>query len=80
VTYYRIEINGVDSALNPTVLQAIRQTAPGKEISKFNAADGTLVYSVGNFKKESEARALASAITSADASLSVTVVEFERKK
>ncbi len=80
VSYYRIEINGVDSALTPTVLQAIRQTAPNKEISKFNAADGSLVYSVGNFKKEADARALAAAITSADASLSVTVVEFERKK
>lgn len=80
VVYYRIEINGVDAALSREALQAIRQTAPSKEISKFNAADGTLVYSVGNFKKEDEARGLAAAITDADASLSVTVVEFERKK
>lgn len=80
VVYYRIEINGVDSALSREALQAIRQTAPSKEISKFNAADGSLIYSVGNFTKEAEARNLAAAITNADASLSVTVVEFERKK
>lgn len=80
VLYYRIEINGVDAALSDEAREAIRTIAPTKEISKFNAPDGSLIYSVGNFKKESEARNLATAITDADVTLSVTIVEFERKK
>lgn len=80
VLYYRIEINGVDAALSDEAREAIRTIAPTKEISKFNAPDGSLIYSIGNFKKESEARNLATAITDADVTLSVTIVEFERKK
>lgn len=75
---YRIEINGVDSALTPDVLQVIRQS--GKETSRYLAADGSLIYLVSSFAKEEDARKMAASITAADTSLAVTIIEVERKK
>lgn len=72
---YRVEIAGSQGALSEVVVGAIRGAAPRKEISKYSA-EGATIYTVGIFTKESEAKALATAIGKADATLSTTIVEL----
>lgn len=72
---YRVEIAGAQGALSDIVVGAIRGAAPRKEISKYSA-EGATIYTVGIFTKESEAKALATAIGKADATLSTTIVEL----
>ncbi len=72
---YRVEIGGTQGTLPQSVVEAIRNTAPRKEISKFTN-EGATVYTVGIFTKEGEAQALATAIGKADATLSASVVEL----
>lgn len=72
---YRVEIAGAQGALSDIVMGAIRGAAPRKEISKYSA-EGATIYTVGIFTKESEAKALATAIGKADATLSTTIVEL----
>lgn len=79
VAMWRVEISGATTVLPTEVLGAIREKAPRKEISKFNAADGTLLYTVGIFTKESEAEAVATAIRQTTDSLSVEVVQVGKK-
>ncbi len=76
---WRVEISGATTVLPAEVLGAIREKAPRKEISKFNATDGTTLYTVGIFTKESEAKAVAAAIRQTTASLSVEVVQVGKK-
>lgn len=76
---WRVEISGATTVLPSEVLGAIRDKAPRKEISKFNAADGTTLYTVGIFTKENEAKAVANAIRQTTDSLSVEVVQVGKK-
>ncbi len=79
VAMWRVEISGATTVLPTEVLGAIREKAPRKEISKFNATDGSLLYTVGIFTKESEAEAVATAIRQTTDSLSVEVVQVGKK-
>lgn len=79
VAMWRVEISGATTVLPTEVLGAIREKAPRKEISKFNAADGTTLYTVGIFTKENEAKAVATAIRQTTDSLSVEVVQVGKK-
>ena len=72
---YRVEIGGTQGTLPQSIVEAIRNTAPRKEISKFTN-EGATVYTVGIFTKEGEAQALATAVGKADATLSASVVEL----
>lgn len=76
---WRVEISGATTVLPTEVLVAIRDKAPRKEISKFNATDGTTLYTVGIFTKENEAKAVANAIRQTADSLSVEVVQVGKK-
>lgn len=79
VAMWRVEISGATTVLPTEVLGAIREKAPRKEISKFNATDGSLLYTVGIFTKENEAKAVATAIRQTTDSLSVEVVQVGKK-
>lgn len=76
---YRIEIAGATGILSDVVLEVISAEAPRKEISKYTASNGSMVYTLGIFTQESEAHKIASAIGSADSTLTVTVNQIGKK-
>lgn len=77
---WRIEIGGISGgALPAEALAVIREKAPRKEISKFSNPDGTTLYTIGIFTKESEAKTLATAIGKASSEISIKVVPVGKK-
>lgn len=78
-TLYRLEIAGATGALSDAVQEVIRQEAPRKEISKFSAADGSTIFTLGIFTQENEAHKVASAIGNADTTLTVTVSQIGKR-
>lgn len=78
ISMYRVEISGAAGALSDEVVATIQNNAPRKEISKFTN-DGTTIYTVGIFTKESEAHILASAIGSIAPELTITVNQIGKK-
>ena len=76
---YRIEISGAEVTLPAEALAVIREKAPRKEISKFTNADGAVVYTLGIFTSESEAKTLSSAIKKAAPALTTTLTQIGKK-
>lgn len=76
---WRIEIAGAANVLPQEAMAAIREKAPRKEISKFTNAEGKTLYTVGIFTKQSEAQALASAISKAAPALTTSVTQVGKK-
>lgn len=78
-TMWRIEISGAPATLPTEALAVIREKAPRKEISKFGAPDGSTLFTVGIFTKESEAKTLASALQKSTPNLTIKVVQVGKK-
>ena len=76
---FRVEITGAEGALPQDVVSLIREKAPRKEISKYSAADGSTVFTIGIFTKESEAKALATAISKSSPNLTATLAQVGKK-
>lgn len=76
---YRIEISGAEITLPAEALAVIREKAPRKELSKFTNADGAVVYTLGIFTSESEAKTLSSAIKKAAPALTTTLTQIGKK-
>lgn len=76
---WRIEIAGAANVLPQEAMAAIREKAPRKEISKFTNAEGETLYTVGIFTKQSEAQALATAISKAVPALTTSVTQVGKK-
>ena len=76
---WRIEISGAPATLPAEALAVIREKAPRKEISKFGATDGSTLFTVGIFTKESEAKTLASALQKSTPNLTIKVVQVGKK-
>ena len=76
---YRIEISGAEVTLPAEALSVIREKAPRKELSKFTNADGAVVYTLGIFTSENEAKTLSSAIKKAAPALTTTLTHIGKK-
>ncbi len=77
-TSYRIEIRGVQGALNTAVTSLIREKAPGKEISRISDQEtGKQLFTVGFFDKQTVAEILMGEIAETDRSLDVRIKEIE---
>ncbi len=76
---YRVEIAGIEGAMPESVMAIIKEKAPRKEISKYTSSEGVVIYTLGIFTKQSEAQAIATAITKASPSLTATFTQVGKK-
>ncbi|MBO7300178.1 MAG: hypothetical protein J6U53_02070 [Tidjanibacter sp.] len=78
-TMYRIEISGAEGMLPAEAVAIIREKAPRKELSKYTNPSGAVVYTLGIFTSENEAKTLASAIKRAAPTLTTTLTQIGKK-
>lgn len=76
---FRVEIMGVEGALPAKVQEIIKAKAPRKEISKYTSTDGSVVFTVGIFTKENEAKNLSKALSQSSPTLTTKVVQLGKK-
>lgn len=77
-TFYRLEIVGPAEGLSQPIMDAIKSKAPNKEISRYTAPTGEVVYTVGIFLKQAQADAVLAAVQAVDASANVKIAEIKK--
>lgn len=77
-TFYTVEIRGVTEVLDTQVVEAIRQNAPKKEISKFTEPSGSVVYTIGTFTAKKEADKVQKAVLKANNQLQATITSITK--
>lgn len=78
LTFYRLEIVGPAEGLSAEVMEAIKSKAPNKEISRYTAPTGEVVYTVGIFTKRPQADAVLAAVQAADTSANAKIAEIKK--
>ncbi|MBR3931544.1 MAG: hypothetical protein IKJ46_03080, partial [Tidjanibacter sp.] len=78
LTFYRLEIVGPAEGLSAEVMEAIKAKAPNKEISRYTAPTGEVVYTVGIFTKRPQADAVLAAVQAADTSANAKIAEIKK--
>ena len=77
-TFYRLEIVGPAEGLSAEVREAIKSKAPNKEISRYTAPTGEVVYTVGIFTKRNQADAVLAAVQAVDSSTNAKIAEIKK--
>lgn len=77
-TYYRLEVVGPAEGLSQPIMDAIKSKAPNKEISRYTAPTGEVVYTVGIFLKQAQADAVLAAVQAADTSANAKIAEIKK--
>lgn len=77
-TFYRLEIVGPAEGLSAEVREAIKSKAPNKEISRYTAPTGEVVYTVGIFTKHNQADAVLAAVQAVDSSTNAKIAEIKK--
>ena len=77
-TFYRLEIVGPADGLSVEIREAIKSKAPNKEISRYTAPTGEIVYTVGIFTKRAQADAVLAAVQSVDPTTSAKIAEIKK--
>lgn len=77
-TFYRLEIVGPADGLPTGIMEAIKSKAPNKEISRYTASSGEVVYTVGIFTKRVQADAVLAAVQAADSSVNAKITEIKK--
>ena len=77
-TFYRLEIVGPAEGLSAEGREAIKSKAPNKEISRYTAPTGEVVYTVGIFIKRNQADAVLAAVQAVDSSTNAKIAEIKK--